>query len=144
MTWQTACWILKYHFKHVTHSMKAFRANSLSAGNKDQRRGSFSSVQWETDIENRLMDMGRGQERVRCMERGHWSGKETVCHVMSYRTSDRYVNHLTLASSENRPLEVLSGTSLLVLKWFLGHKSSLVFTKEAYKNFRNLVLFWPS
>ena len=23
----------------------------------------------ETDIENRLMDMGRGEERVRCMER---------------------------------------------------------------------------
>jgi len=26
----------------------------------------------ETDIENRLMDMGRGQERVRCMERVTW------------------------------------------------------------------------
>ena len=23
----------------------------------------------ETDIENRIMDMGRGEERVRCMER---------------------------------------------------------------------------
>ena len=26
----------------------------------------------ETDIENRLMDMGRGKERVRCMERVIW------------------------------------------------------------------------
>ena len=26
----------------------------------------------ETDIENRLMDMGRGKERVRCMERITW------------------------------------------------------------------------
>ena len=26
----------------------------------------------ETDIENRLMDMGRGEERVRCMERVRW------------------------------------------------------------------------
>ena len=26
----------------------------------------------ETDIENRLMDMGRGDERVRCMERVTW------------------------------------------------------------------------
>ena len=26
----------------------------------------------ETDIENRLMDMERGEERVRCMERGTW------------------------------------------------------------------------
>ena len=26
----------------------------------------------ETDIENRLMDMGRGEERVRCMERVKW------------------------------------------------------------------------
>ena len=26
----------------------------------------------ETDIETRLMDMGRGEERVRCMERGTW------------------------------------------------------------------------
>ena len=26
----------------------------------------------ETDIENRLMDMGKGEERVRCMERVTW------------------------------------------------------------------------
>ena len=26
----------------------------------------------ETDIENRLMDMGRGKKRVRCMERVTW------------------------------------------------------------------------
>ena len=26
----------------------------------------------ETDIENRLIDMGRGEERVRCMERVTW------------------------------------------------------------------------
>ena len=26
----------------------------------------------ETDIVNRLMDMGRGEERVRCMERVPW------------------------------------------------------------------------
>ena len=26
----------------------------------------------ETDIENRLMDMGRGEERVRCRERVTW------------------------------------------------------------------------
>ena len=26
----------------------------------------------ETDIENRLMGMGRGEERVRCMERVTW------------------------------------------------------------------------
>ena len=26
----------------------------------------------ETDTENRLMDMGNGEERVRCMERGTW------------------------------------------------------------------------
>ena len=26
----------------------------------------------ETDVENRLMDMGRGKERVRCMERVTW------------------------------------------------------------------------
>ena len=26
----------------------------------------------ETNVENRLMDMGRGEERVRCMERVTW------------------------------------------------------------------------
>ena len=26
----------------------------------------------ETDIDNRLMDMGRGEERVRCMQRVTW------------------------------------------------------------------------
>ena len=28
--------------------------------------------QQQTDIENRLMDMGRGEERVRCIERVTW------------------------------------------------------------------------
>ena len=33
----------------------------------------------ETEIENRLMDMGRGEERVRCMERVTW--KPTLPYV---------------------------------------------------------------
>ena len=33
----------------------------------------------ETDIENRLMDMGRGEESVRCMERV--TGKLTLPYV---------------------------------------------------------------
>ena len=32
-----------------------------------------------TDIENRLMDMGKGEERVRCMERVTW--KLTLSYV---------------------------------------------------------------
>ena len=33
----------------------------------------FTGQQWrETDIENRLMDIGRGEERLRCMERVTW------------------------------------------------------------------------
>ena len=32
----------------------------------------FKGNNGETDIENRLMDMGRGEERVRCMERVIW------------------------------------------------------------------------
>ena len=33
----------------------------------------------ETDIENRLLDMGRGEERVRCTERVTW--KLTLLYV---------------------------------------------------------------
>jgi len=33
----------------------------------------------ETDIENRLVDMGRGEERVRCMDRVPW--KFTLSYV---------------------------------------------------------------
>ena len=33
----------------------------------------------ETDMENRLMDMGRGEERMRCMERVTW--KLTLTYV---------------------------------------------------------------
>ena len=33
----------------------------------------------ETDVENRLMDVGRREERVRCMERVTW--KLTLPHV---------------------------------------------------------------
>ena len=32
----------------------------------------FRGSNGETDIENRLMDMGRGKEKVRCMERVTW------------------------------------------------------------------------
>ena len=32
----------------------------------------FRGSNGETDTENRLMDMGRGEERVRCMERVTW------------------------------------------------------------------------
>ena len=36
----------------------------------------------EADIENRLMDMGRGEERVRCMERVTWK-HITICKMDS-------------------------------------------------------------
>ena len=36
----------------------------------------------ETDIENRLMDMGRGVERMRCMEKVTWK-HITVCKIDS-------------------------------------------------------------
>ena len=32
----------------------------------------FTGNSGETDIENKLMDMGRGKGRVRCMERVTW------------------------------------------------------------------------
>ena len=32
----------------------------------------FTGKQWGTDIENRLMDTGREEERVRCTERVTW------------------------------------------------------------------------
>ena len=32
----------------------------------------FTGSNGEIDIENRLMDMGRGEERVRCMEKVKW------------------------------------------------------------------------
>ena len=32
----------------------------------------FTGHSRETDTENRLMDMGRGEERVRCMARVTW------------------------------------------------------------------------
>ena len=32
----------------------------------------FSGQQWRINIENRLTDMGRGEERMRCMERVTW------------------------------------------------------------------------
>ena len=32
----------------------------------------FAGQQWRKNIENRFMDTGRGEERVRCMERVMW------------------------------------------------------------------------
>ena len=39
----------------------------------------YRATMGETDVENRLMDMGRGEERVRCMETVTW--KLTLPHV---------------------------------------------------------------
>ena len=39
----------------------------------------------ETDIENRLMDMGRGEVRVRCMERINMETYITICKIDSCR-----------------------------------------------------------
>ena len=39
----------------------------------------LQGISGETDIENRLMDTGRGEERVRCMTRVTW--KFTLPHV---------------------------------------------------------------
>ena len=39
----------------------------------------FTGQQWRKNIENRLMDTGRGEERGRCMERVTW--KPTLPYV---------------------------------------------------------------
>ena len=39
----------------------------------------FRAAMGKTDIENRLMDMGRGEESVRCMEKVTW--KLTLIYV---------------------------------------------------------------
>ena len=39
----------------------------------------------ERDIENRLMDMGRGEERVRCMERVH-----VETYIAIYKTDSQW------------------------------------------------------
>ena len=41
----------------------------------------FTGNSGETDIENRFMDMERGEERVRCMERVTW--KLIICKIDS-------------------------------------------------------------
>ena len=50
----------------------------------------------ETDIENRLMDMGRGEERVRCMERVTW--KLTLPYVKQIANG----NSLYVSGNSNR------------------------------------------
>ena len=52
----------------------------------------------ETDIENRLMDMGRGEERVRCMERVTW--KLTLPYVKQIANG----NLLYVSGNSNRVL----------------------------------------
>ena len=42
----------------------------------------FTGNNRETDTENRLMDMGRGEQRMRCMERVTWK-HITICKILS-------------------------------------------------------------
>ena len=43
----------------------------------------FTGQQWRNRHRNRLMDMGRGEERVRCMERVTWK------HITTYKTDSQ-------------------------------------------------------
>ena len=45
----------------------------------ESRKTVLKNLFRETDIENRFMDVGRGEERVRCMERVTW--KLTLLYV---------------------------------------------------------------
>ena len=45
----------------------------------------FAGSSGERDIENRLMDMGRREERVRCMERVNMETYSTICKIDSQR-----------------------------------------------------------
>ena len=59
----------KYHIlTHIQNVEKWYLKIYLQGSNR------------ETDMENRLVDMGKGEERVRCMERVTW--KLTLPYVM--------------------------------------------------------------
>ena len=59
-----------YGVPHSTLEYKVKeRSGTLKTPPKKKLRLYFQSSNGETDVENRLMDMGRGKERVRCMER---------------------------------------------------------------------------
>ena len=42
----------------------------------------FTGLQWRNNIENRRMDVDRGEERLRCMERVKWK-HITICKIDS-------------------------------------------------------------
>ena len=46
-------------------------SNTYSESRKMVLKNLLTGQQWR-NMENRLMDMGRGEERVRCMERVIW------------------------------------------------------------------------
>ena len=69
-------------------------------------RVSLQGSSGETDIENRFMDMGRGEERVRCMDRVTWKitfssvqfssvaqSCPTLCDPMNHSTPGLPVHH---------------------------------------------------
>ena len=51
---------MSYFYTHIQNLEKWYQRIYLQSSNG------------EADIEDRLMDMGRGEERVRCMERLTW------------------------------------------------------------------------
>ena len=57
----------------------------------------------EKDIENRLMDMGRGEDRVRCMERETW--KLILLYVSQWEFANVHIangNLLYVLGNSNR------------------------------------------
>ena len=60
----------------------------------------------EKKTENRLMDMGRGEERVRCMERVTWKLTlpyvKYICIEQTYRCRIRTENNNCFSPQRNR------------------------------------------
>ena len=77
----------------------------------------FTGSNGETDMENRLMDMGRGEERVRCMERV--TGTLTLPYVKSVQfscsvVSDSLRPHESQHARPPCPCKIVDGNLLYV------------------------------
>ena len=75
--------LTQYTQWNISHKMKCIESVLITHIYGIYQNGTeefiYRATSGETDIENRLMHVGRGEERVRCMERVTW--KLTLPHV---------------------------------------------------------------
>ena len=86
----------------------------------------FTGQQWKNRHKNRLMAMGRGEEKVRCMEKCNMETYITICKIDSQQEFAAWLRKLKQGLCTNKIIKDIVSYAFLSLFFInsFNHKSS--------------------